>query len=528
MMLTLIKASADGQFGKSVTKARNHQNPVQTANFASLDENQERLRQEIFGSSAFRRLRAEFGNEFEDRLSQLVVPVEGDLTRDDLGVSGSGAELLTHVDAILNCAANVMFDERLDLAVQINTVGPSRLLRLAQQLGGVPFLHLSTAYVSGRLVGTILEEAPSLVRTVGDELRGLANGTLDLDREVEEIDALCERARTDSAEPALLDRLRRELRRDDDEALTSARERWLKDRLVEAGMERARQRGWNDTYTYTKSLGERFLVRDRGAVPLAILRPSIIESSLKEPEPGWIDAMRGADPFFAAFGKGILRDFPADPEALIDFIPVDHVVNASLVALTRLGDDPPAKGEPPRVYQVATTGANSLSFGRLHDLTRDYFLRYPLHNRKGAEVVPPAWKFKRGPAYLKAMQRNLMLLDISVALLKRVPGRLAARQCRRLTRARVQFERLRHYVDIYEPYCNFRARFDTTHTEELFASLGECDRADFDFDPRGFDWKTYIQDVHLPGLLRSLLRDPAMPPMARSASLKDLETEDDS
>lgn len=47
VMLTLIKAPADGQFGKRVTKARNHQNPVQTSNFASLDENQERLRQEI-------------------------------------------------------------------------------------------------------------------------------------------------------------------------------------------------------------------------------------------------------------------------------------------------------------------------------------------------------------------------------------------------------------------------------------------------------------------------------------------------
>ena len=47
VMLTLIQASLDGQFGKSVTKARNHQNPVQTANFASLDKNQERLRQEI-------------------------------------------------------------------------------------------------------------------------------------------------------------------------------------------------------------------------------------------------------------------------------------------------------------------------------------------------------------------------------------------------------------------------------------------------------------------------------------------------
>lgn len=47
VMLTLVKAPADGQFGKRVTKARNHQNPVQLANFASLDENQERLRQEM-------------------------------------------------------------------------------------------------------------------------------------------------------------------------------------------------------------------------------------------------------------------------------------------------------------------------------------------------------------------------------------------------------------------------------------------------------------------------------------------------
>jgi hypothetical protein len=47
VMLTLIKAPADGVFGKRVTKARNHQNPVQATNFASLDPNQERLRQEI-------------------------------------------------------------------------------------------------------------------------------------------------------------------------------------------------------------------------------------------------------------------------------------------------------------------------------------------------------------------------------------------------------------------------------------------------------------------------------------------------
>lgn len=47
VMFTLIHEHAQNNFGNQITKARNHQNPVQIANFASLDENQERLRQEI-------------------------------------------------------------------------------------------------------------------------------------------------------------------------------------------------------------------------------------------------------------------------------------------------------------------------------------------------------------------------------------------------------------------------------------------------------------------------------------------------
>lgn len=47
VMITLITADADGEFGKSVTRARNHQNPVQLGNFAALDDEQERLRREL-------------------------------------------------------------------------------------------------------------------------------------------------------------------------------------------------------------------------------------------------------------------------------------------------------------------------------------------------------------------------------------------------------------------------------------------------------------------------------------------------
>lgn len=47
VMVTLIKADTDDNFGKAVTRARNHQNPVLLANFAALDDQQERLRREL-------------------------------------------------------------------------------------------------------------------------------------------------------------------------------------------------------------------------------------------------------------------------------------------------------------------------------------------------------------------------------------------------------------------------------------------------------------------------------------------------
>lgn len=47
VLVTIIKADSEGKFGRSVTRARNHQNPVSTGNFASLDPRQEDLRREL-------------------------------------------------------------------------------------------------------------------------------------------------------------------------------------------------------------------------------------------------------------------------------------------------------------------------------------------------------------------------------------------------------------------------------------------------------------------------------------------------
>lgn len=55
---------------------------------------------------------------------------------------------------------------------------------------------------------------------------------------------------------------------------------------------RARKYGWQDTYVFTKAMGEMLLGCMRGDVPVVILRPSVIESTYQDPFSGWIEGNR--------------------------------------------------------------------------------------------------------------------------------------------------------------------------------------------------------------------------------------------
>ena len=54
------------------------------------------------------------------------------------------------------------------------------------------------------------------------------------------------------------------------ERVDQLRRAWMRERLVERGTRRARELGWNDVYTFTKSLAERMVVTERGETPLVI------------------------------------------------------------------------------------------------------------------------------------------------------------------------------------------------------------------------------------------------------------------
>ncbi len=70
----------------------------------------------------------------------------------------------------------------------------------------------------------------------------------------------------------------------------------------------------------------------RGGLSLNIVRPSIISASYKEPFVGWLDSVVAIGAIYLTAGLGILNQLTCDPKKVGDLIPVDIVVDYSLVA----------------------------------------------------------------------------------------------------------------------------------------------------------------------------------------------------
>jgi len=90
-----------------------------------------------------------------------VSAVRGELTQAGLGLGERRQEVAERTHAVLHCAASISFDLPLPEARAINVDGTARMLDLAveaQVRGGLErFLHVSTAYVSGRHEGAFRE-----------------------------------------------------------------------------------------------------------------------------------------------------------------------------------------------------------------------------------------------------------------------------------------------------------------------------------------------------------------------------------
>ena len=120
-----------------------------------------------------------------------AVAVRGDVTKPGLGLGERRAEVAERAHAVLHCAASISFDLPLAEARAINVDGTGRVLDLAaeaQSRGGLErFLHVSTAYVSGRHEGAFRErqlDTGQSFRNTYEQTKADAEGVVALAREL--------------------------------------------------------------------------------------------------------------------------------------------------------------------------------------------------------------------------------------------------------------------------------------------------------------------------------------------------------
>ena len=67
-----------------------------------------------------------------------------------------------------------------------------------------------------------------------------------------------------------------------------------------------------NTYTFTKGMAERSLKKNFGHLKVAIIRPSIIISTLSDPFPGWTDTLSAGGGIMYAITSGLIRYVRSD------------------------------------------------------------------------------------------------------------------------------------------------------------------------------------------------------------------------
>jgi fatty acyl-CoA reductase len=455
----------------------------------------ERLEREVLSSPAFKRLKEELGEEAFSKLVKAKLAVlELDLGRDGLGLTEAGREQLRSCDIVIHSAAAVEFDNPADLSAQTNLLGAARMVEALISAGSRPHLvHVSTAYVGGMLRGLVREGPP---HDPGLNWRNEAAVLSTLRAPVEE----------ESRRPEILNKLRHEAVSRMGPAGTPTvaraterlRDRWVKDKLIERGRAHANAMGFADIYSFTKAMAEHAVVELHGDIPLSIVRPSIIESALAEPFPGWLEGFRMAEPLILAFGRGVLRDFSGLPDALLDIIPADFVVNTVLAVAA----NPPLDSNP-RVYHAASGTRNPLRFRQVEDAARVYFGEHPLRDRYGQAIGTPTWTYPTRGELATQAKTALRLVEASQWVVERLPlGAGIAQVSDDLHAERERLERAVNLIQLYGVYTEVDCIFDTRNLQAIWDKVPAGERKQFPFDPALYEWEHYFQDVHFPTVVR--------------------------
>ena len=480
----------------------------------------------IVTSPTFDPLREKYGDEFEAFIREKVVPVNGDVGNEFLGMDEKEAKkIMKTCDVIINGAGNVTFNPPLESALRTNVVGSNNILKLARLMKRPTLVHVSTCFVAGKRSGAIWENEP----VVGyfprkNELVGTA---FDVNKEIEDCARLSEQARQEADDAVQIAKFREQARArfveegrdpDDEAELKSAifreRKMWIRERTTELGAERAEYWGWTNIYTYSKSLAEQIIAK-RDDIVKILVRPSIVESSNQYPFAGWNEGFTTTAPLIliALRGQPII---PVNEKLILDIIPVDMVAGAILgAAMNALVDD-----KPPLVFQACSGDSNPNDMKRIVGLVGLYKREHFKVKETGNKLVNNvAAMIEAAPVSQKTYERfsapmlNRFAKRANTFLEKAKPNWAGGRMgniVSDLQKTVDNFERTTaetiHAFEMFKPFMiDNEYLYRADNLRALMSLVKEKEKSLLPWYPERLDWYDYWLKVHFPGMRKWVL-----------------------
>lgn len=459
---------------------------------------QRRFEKLLEESPVFDPLYERHGQNFARCISQRVKVVEGDVTQPGLGLDPEASSALRqNLDLIINSSGLTDFNPDLRDALTTNVDAVVSILEFIRQSDHAGLLHLSTCYVAGARDGRVSE-------TVRPDYTPAGTANFDAEREWQALHRLVEETEARAEGLQVTEELRRQALGKEHAAkdlhgaalenqIRKNRFRWLRNELTDAGRRHAKELGWPNTYTLTKSLAESLLAKNGAGLPIAIVRPAIVESSTAQPFRGWNEGINTSAALSYLLGT-FFRQLPSNERKRLDVIPVDAVCRGMTLisaAILERRHDP--------VYQLATSVTNPCDMRRSIELTS---LAHRKHYR--AQEGMEYWLRLRFDAISVSKERyKRMSAPAQRAIIKSIQLVAAPLPLRKMPLARADrnLEKVEKLIELFEPFILLNEHdFVAENIEKLSYFLVPQEKELFDYETSALDWWEYWINVHIPAL----------------------------
>lgn len=381
--------------------------------------------------------------EMNPNAKDKVIPIPGDITHKSLGISDEHRKMMANnVDIIIHSAATVKFNEPIRIAMEMNVIAVIEVIQLAKEMKHLEvFCHISTAYSQCDCSKNeeIIEkfypvkvEADKIIEAMG----------------------------------------------------------WMSDEMLNS-FTTSLIGTFPNTYTFTKSLAEH-LLKNEPSLPLVIVRPSIVSSSVADPFPGWVDNYNGVSGIMVAVGRGVVRSLHA-PSIKHDIVPVDLVSNCIIVSTWYKGV---SRSSNPIICNCTSGNVNPTSFVDMqkyvlpifsHDYPLNNIFRRPNFSFHSSRIINRYWQWISH--YMPAI-----ILDGLTLLVGRKPRFVNI------------YKMIDSNMDTLDFFIQNEWKWGNVQFLRILKAIPEEDKEKFDFDMRKIDWKNYYQDMTI-GVKRYLVKD---------------------